>query len=141
MTVERLDASEELLASLERLVAASRDLEAALLRSDIASVERATAAMETALDGIDQLLSRGAALLEGGHAGADTLGMEPRHERLDELLRALRDQQERNAQLVLGALRLRRHWRRLLAALTPTTYGPDGTPELRSGRQLLSRKA
>lgn len=141
MTDEPQEVGEELVASLARLVAASRALEAALLRSDIASVERATAEMETALNGVDQLLTRGRAPLKGGDVSADTDDVEPPQERLNELLRALREQQERNAQLVLGALRLRRQWRQLLAALMPATYGPDGTAELRPGRQLLSRKA
>jgi flagellar biosynthesis/type III secretory pathway chaperone len=131
---------EALATALERLNAASRELETALLRSDFEAIERATRAMEVAASTLEPWL-HGHGPLDVSSAAADTQGMQEAYRRVEGLVRELRERQERNAFLVLAALKLRQQWRNLLAAMTPATYGPTGEPEMKPGRRVISRRA
>jgi hypothetical protein len=133
-------AAAKLAAALERATTASRELEAALVRSDFAAVEAATRALDEAAATLRALLQDGA-MLQLRKGAADTQSMDGSLRRIERLAGELRERQERNAFLVLAALRLREQWRRLLAGMTAPTYGPSGAPELRPGRRVISRKA
>lgn len=139
MTIGRPDPS-ALAIALERLNAASRELEAALVRSDFAAIEAATRALEEAASRLEACL-RERGTMHDSSAPADTKGMEEAFRRVEGLVRELRERQERNAFLVLAALKLRQQWRNLLAAMTSATYGPTGKRELRPTRRVISRRA
>lgn len=124
---------------LERLVLASRALESALVRSDFGELEAATRELEQAAGELEALLGE-RDVAEDCKALADTQGMGG-NDRFASLLRELRERQERNAYLVLGALKLRAQWRQMLAALASSTYGPSGAKELRPSRRAISRRA
>jgi flagellar biosynthesis/type III secretory pathway chaperone len=53
----------------------------------------------------------------------------------------LRDNQERNARLLLSAMKLHEKWVNMFAAIASSTYGADGQQAMRAGRQFVSKSA
>ncbi|MCZ2112004.1 MAG: flagellar protein FlgN [Dehalococcoidia bacterium] len=53
----------------------------------------------------------------------------------------LREAQERNARLILAAVKLQERWMAMFAALSSPTYAADGSQDHQAGRGFLSRSA
>lgn len=53
----------------------------------------------------------------------------------------LREHQERNARLLLSAMKLHEKWVNMFAAIASSTYGADGQQSMRAGRQFVSKSA
>jgi flagellar biosynthesis/type III secretory pathway chaperone len=68
-------------------------------------------------------------------------GFEVARDRLLERARELREAQEANARLVLGAIRLRDRWAAILSGHLAPTYGPAGQTTLQEGSGFVSRSA
>lgn len=139
--------------ALGALVEAACDEESALVRSDYAAIEAISAHMQALADHLDELDEARSAIVTELGAGetladlapfADHHGMEsfgPLQARLLARATALRAAQERNARLILSAVRLRERWYTLLAGLAAPTYGAAGRQELGAGHGLVSKSA
>lgn len=68
-------------------------------------------------------------------------GFEPARERLLASATAFRTCQERNAILVLNAVRLRDRWSNFITGMTSPTYGAEGKRDTPPQRQIVSRSA
>ncbi len=125
----------------------------ALIRSDYAAIEAVSGRMQEVADGMDRLEARRSAIVTELGAGetleellplAETHGMAafaPLRERLLAEALQLREAQERNARLILSAVKLRERWYALLAGMSAPTYGAEGRQELRGSRGLVSKSA
>ena len=146
-----LVAEEETLAAL--IVLALQEQEA-LVISDYPEITRVGSAMLETASTLDNLERRRASLLASVQCEgltldrlvplADDQGVEGfAAARIALIARAneLRDAQERNARLLLSAMKLQEKWMNMFASLTATTYGADGMQEHQRGRRFVSRSA
>lgn len=140
--------------SLARLIAFALDEQQALIASDFDAIDRVSAAMQAEADAMEQLERQRGAMLEAlglPEASLETLVPEAvaaglpafTEVRLRMAARAaeLQDAQERNARLLLGAVKLQERWMNMLGGLTSSTYGAAGKQQLRPGRGIVSRSA
>ncbi|MCC6382843.1 MAG: flagellar protein FlgN [Dehalococcoidia bacterium] len=139
--------------TLGALVEAAWEEERALVRSDYPAIEAVSARMQALADRLDHLdRSRSAIVTELGagetltelatladHHGMDSFGA--LQKRLLAQASALRTAQERNARLILSAVRLRERWYGLLAGLAAPTYGAAGRQAMGGGHGLVSKSA
>lgn len=140
-------------AALDELVALALTQREALIRNDIAAIERNAEAMQGVVQALDALDTERAGIVHQLGSGpaleallplADDLGvtgLRPARERLLARAQALREAQEANAALILNAAKLRERWYRMLAGLSAPTYGAGGRQELRQSRGLVSKSA
>lgn len=126
----------------------------ALVASDFAAITSLSEAMLRTANGLDALEQRRAGLLSG-IADADTPfealidlasehsvpGFERARLALAARARELRDAQERNAVLLINAMKLHERWIGMFGSLTTSTYGAGGQQEQHRGRQFVSRTA
>jgi flagellar biosynthesis/type III secretory pathway chaperone len=144
-------AEEETLSALIILALREQD---ALVASDYAEIARVGEAMLDTASNLEVLERRREALLESIDCDgltldklvpvADDHGVEGfAAARLSLVARAneLRDAQERNARLLLSAMKLQEKWMNMFASLASTTYGADGLQEQQRGRRFVSRSA
>lgn len=139
---------------LSRLLALALEEQSALLESNFERITATSAAMIEAANAIEALESERLNLLR-------TIGAEDRT--IEELLslagdlgvagfaearlalslraRELKDAQERNANLLLNAMRLRDRWANMLGGFTSPTYGARGNRTSREGSGFVSRSA
>ena len=149
--VTTLGEEEAILAELLRLADRMRD---ALIASDIALLDEAARCMAEAGDRLDQVerdreqfvsglgdspLSFGAAIVLADELGVRSLGDCRR--RLAGLALDLQQAQERNAQLVLGAVRMRERWFNILAGMIAPTYSARGRQNASASRRFVSKSA
>ncbi len=130
----------QLQAALDRLIALSRELEDALIRSDFAAIEAVTRELEGVLEGFPgaERVNESEASLQGEEGPADDLGMKDLRALLAQRLAELRAIEERNARLILEAIRLRQRWSELFARMIAPTYGPTGRAAV--PRPILQRE-
>jgi hypothetical protein len=146
-----LVAEEQTLAAL--IVLAVQEQEA-LVACDYPEITRVGDAMVETATTLEQLERRREGLLESVQCQdltldkvvplADEHGVEGfAAARIALLARAneLRDAQERNARLLLSAMKLQEKWMNMFASLASTTYGADGLQEQQRGRRFVSRSA
>ena len=138
---------------LDHLIALAREEHGALVHSDFPAMERVNGGMlavSGAMDTLDDLREALVTRLDAGSTLkeiqplADDLGMTSLAEARNRLLaraNELRTLQERNAALVLEALRLRSRWYAMLAGMAAPTYGSGGEQQLEPGRNFVSRSA
>ena len=149
--VTLLGQEEATLAELLRLADRMRD---ALIASDFALLDEAVRSMSDAGDNLDDLerdrerivsgLADGALSIDATIALADELGvpaLSDRRSRVAALALDLQQAQERNAQLVLGAVRLRERWVNILAGMVAPTYGARGRQNVAASRRFVSKSA
>lgn len=139
---------------LSRLLALALEEQSALLESNFERITATSAAMLEAANAIDALEDERLNLLR-------TIGAEDRS--IEELLsladdlgvtgfaearlalsvraRELKDAQERNATLLLNAMKLRERWANLVGGFTSPTYGARGTRNAGEGSGFVSRSA
>lgn len=142
---------EAVLGDLLRLADQMRD---ALITSDFALLEAAGNRMREAGELLDSLEGERESLmtssgfepasLEGAVALANQLGLpalESSRTRLAGIALSLEQAQERNARLVLGAVRLRERWFNILAGMISPTYGAGGRQNPSPGRRFVSKSA
>lgn len=131
----------QLQTALDRLIELSRTLEGALIRSDFGAIEALAREIHGVLDTLPDAEPPEAAdperPLEAGPLPADESGMEA--QQLAERIAELRAIEERNARLILEAMRLRERWSELLANMSAPTYGPKGRAA--APRAVLRRDA
>lgn len=146
-----LGEEEAVLARLLRLTDAMRD---ALIAADFDRLDEASNAMQAAAAEIVRLgRERDGLLAAIGGAGATlsevlsvaaSLGitaLDSRRQRLVSAALSLQQAQERNARLVLGAVRLRERWFNMLAGMVSPTYGAGGRQNPAPGRRFVSKSA
>ncbi len=149
--VTTLGQEEAILAELLRLADQMRD---ALIASDLPLLDEAVRRMGEEGDTLDQLeldrerlvsalgerpLSFDAAITLADSLGVPALGH--CRSRLAHLASGLQEAQERNAQLVLGAVRLRERWFNILAGMIAPTYGARGRQNVSASRRFVSKSA
>jgi len=139
--------------ALASLVQLAFEEQNAIVHSDYDAIHVISAKMLAAAEQLDALDEQRVALtsLLGNFDSldelvplADSLGVEGFGETRDRLLQQaaqLRQAQEQNAQLILGAVKLRERWLALLTGLGAPTYGAAGQQELRQERGIVSRSA
>lgn len=139
--------------ALTALVRLAMEEQEALIRSDYPAIEEVSGRMQEVADGMDRLDARRSAIVTQLGAGetleellplAETHGMAafgPLRERLLAEALQLREAQERNARLILNAVKLRERWYGLLAGMSAPTYGAAGRQELPRNRGLVSKSA
>lgn len=140
-------------AALGELVELAIEEQSAIIHSDYAAIHRVSEQMLAVSNAIDRLDERRAELASRlGHQGAldelaqaaEDLGVDgfgPARERLLAQATRLRQAQEENARLILGAVRVRERWLALLTGLAAPTYGSAGRQQLRQERGIVSRSA
>jgi len=149
--VATLGREETTLAQLLHLADRMRD---ALIGSDFALLDETVHSMSEAGDNLDGLerdrecvvagLAEGALSFDAAIALADAVGvpaLRDRRSRIAALALDLQQAQERNAQLVLGAVRLRERWVNILAGMVAPTYGARGRQNVAASRRLVSKSA
>lgn len=157
----RLPVLESLAAQLTReesvlndLLRSAEKMRDALIASDFALLEDVNAAMQSSAAELAQLEEARQALLaslqdppatvDQAFALASELGLaglSATRSRLAGTALSLQQAQERNARLVLGAVRLRERWFNMLAGMVSPTYGAGGRQNPASGRRFVSRSA
>jgi len=146
-----LRAEEAELAALTALAGQELD---ALMRSDYAAIDAASASMALHARDIEDLEGERKRLLAPLHLEEATLdmvvpvaesaGVEGFAEIRSRLLAGaaeLREAQERNARLLLAAMKLQERWITMFGALSSPTYGADGSQDRQAGHRLMSRSA
>ena len=139
---------------LSRLIAFAVEEQQALVASDFVAIDRVSAEMQGAADEMEELERERGTLLEAlGEPEATLEALLPEaiarglpaftEVRLRMAARAaeLQEAQERNARLLLGAVKLQERWMNMLGGLTSSTYGAEGKQQLRPGRGIVSRSA
>lgn len=160
-----MDGRETMLASLlQTLMAEEAEIQAllvlaleeqdALIASDFTEISRVSSRMLSTARGLEDLERERARLLCSlGHeettldelvpvaeqAGID--GFSDTRLRLLATAARLREAQERNARLLLAAMKLQERWIAMFGALSAGTYAADGSQSAAPGRQYLSRSA
>lgn len=139
---------------LARLITMALDEQAALLDSNFDRITGTSAAMIDAANAIEAIEAERIALLRS--IGAQDLTIEellPLAEEfgingfaearlaLSARARELRDAQERNATLLLNAMKLRDRWANLLGGFSSPTYGAQGLRTPGEGSGFVSRSA
>lgn len=139
---------------LARLITLALDEQAALLDSNFDRITGTSAAMIDAANAIEAIEAERIALLRS--IGAQDLTIEellPLAEEfgingfaearlaLSARARELRDAQERNATLLLNAMKLRDRWANLLGGFSSPTYGAQGLRTPGEGSGFVSRSA
>lgn len=140
--------------SLHVLIDLAADEQSALLSSDYAAIEHVSSLMHVAADRIEALqfqrvqlaaeLGNAEATLEELLPIASELGIEGLAEarlRMAALAAELQESQERNARLLLSAVKLRERWVNHLAGMHQSTYGSEGKQQLSQARGIVSRSA
>lgn len=139
--------------ALAGLVQLAFEEQNAIVHSDYEAIQAVSARMLHHVEQIDALEAERETLTSriGNVAGldeleplADTLGVDgfgEARERLLALAAQLREAQEQNARLILGAVKLRERWLALLTGLGSSTYGAAGRQQLRQERGIVSRSA
>lgn len=140
--------------ALELLLALAGDEKDALVSSDYSSIERVSNEMRAAEDRIEGLERQRISLAKAlGNAEAtlaellplaDELGITGLAEaraRMSALAAELREAQERNARLLLSAVKLRERWVNHIAGMEASTYGAAGKQQLSQSRGIVSRSA
>lgn len=129
----------QLQTALDRLIELSRALEGALIRSDFGAIEALASEIHGVLDTLPESEPADPERpLEARPLPADESGMEAQRQ-LAERVAELRAIEERNAHLILEAMRLRERWSELLANMSAPTYGPKGRAA--APRAVLRRDA
>lgn len=141
-------------AGLQELVVLALQEQEALIASDYAAITRISDMMAETARRVDELEQERQALLEPlGSAGLHLDELAPAFDsaglpgfasaRLRLIARAseLREAQERNARLILAAVKLQERWMTMFASLSAPTYGADGSQDRQAGRGLMSRSA
>lgn len=141
-------------AELVALTVVARQELDALLRSDYEAVEAASSAMALRAHGIENLeTERKRLLAEVGledetldvvASAAEAAGVGGFADVRNSLLSSaagLREAQERNARLLLSAMKLQERWITMFSALWSPTYGADGSQDRQVGHRLMSRSA
>lgn len=141
-------------ATLSKLLGLALEEQEALVESDFDAIDSVSAQMAEVAGVLESLEQRREQLMESvGQAGctfeelaalADNHGVGGFSEartRLAVAARELREAQECNANLIMGAMRLRERWLGLLAGMEAPTYGAGGRQELSQGRGFVSRSA
>lgn len=126
----------------------------ALIASDYTEITRVSDAMLSAANSLDALEERRGDLLAGisaPDASFDALidlasengvaGFDDARAALASRAAELRDAQERNALLLISAMKLHERWVAMFGSLTTSTYGAAGQQEHHRGRQFVSRTA
>lgn len=139
---------------LSRLLALALEEQSALLESNFDRITATSAAMIEAANAIEALESERLNLLRTIGAEdrtiedllslADDLGITGFAEArlaLSVRARELKDSQERNANLLLNAMKLRERWANMLGGFTSPTYGAQGKRTARDGSGFVSRSA
>ncbi len=139
---------------LSRLLALALEEQSALLESNFDRITATSAAMIEAANAIEALESERLNLLRTIGAEdrtiedllslADDLGITGFAEArlaLSVRARELKDAQERNANLLLNAMKLRERWANMLGGFTSPTYGAQGKRTARDGSGFVSRSA
>lgn len=157
---DRVDLLEQLLdvllsqeGAMATLVQLAFEEQNAIVHSDYDAIHALSARMLAIADQLDKLDEKRVAItsrlghfesLEALIPVADTLGVDgfgDAHERLLRQATQLREAQEQNARLILGAVKLRERWLALLAGLGSPTYGAGGQQEMQQQRGIVSRSA
>lgn len=141
-------------AGLQDLVVLALQEQEALITSDYPAINRIGGEMLAVANRVEDLERERLALLEPlGSGGLHLDELAPSFEaagvpgfaaaRLRLIARAneLREAQERNARLILAAVKLQERWMSMFAALSSPTYSADGSQDLRASRGLMSRSA
>ncbi|MGH2633111.1 MAG: flagellar export chaperone FlgN [Tepidiformaceae bacterium] len=139
---------------LAALVVLAVEEQTALVASDYGEMTRIGELMLVRADVLGGLEQRREQLLHElgvGDATLDTLlpladdlgitGFGEARERLLGKAAELRENQERNARLLLSAMKLHEKWVNMFAAIASSTYGADGQQSMRAGRQFVSKSA
>ncbi len=157
----RLPVLESLAAQLTReesvlndLLRSAEKMRDALIASDFALLEDVNAAMQSSASELEQLEEVRQALLASLQdppatldqafalaAGLGLVGLSACRSRLASAALSLQQAQERNARLVLGAVRLRERWFNMLAGMVSPTYGAGGRQNPAPGRRFVSKSA
>ncbi|MBI5948343.1 MAG: flagellar protein FlgN [Chloroflexi bacterium] len=157
-TVSWLESLHTVLLEEERelalLVALALEEQEALILSDAEAVTAVSTRMLSAAGRMEAIEARREAILaEAGYAGSTLTNILPvaaesgmttladSRDRLVSLASDLRDAQERNARLILGALRIRERWANMLASMGAPTYAASGRAAPRDGSTYLSKSA
>lgn len=141
-------------AGLQELVVLAIQEQEALITSDYAAINRIGDDMLAVAHRVEDLERERQALLEPlstGDLHLDALvpsfdaagipGFAAARLRLIARANELRDAQERNARLILAAVKLQERWMSMFAALSSPTYSADGSQDLQASRGLMSRSA
>lgn len=139
---------------LAALVVLALEEQTALIASDYPEISRLGELMLIRAEVLGGLEQRRESLLHElgvGDSTLDTLlpladdlgvaGFSEARVRLVARAAELREHQERNAHLLLSAMRLHEKWVNMFAAIASSTYGADGQQSLRAGRQFVSKSA
>lgn len=139
---------------LNDLLRSAEKMRDALIASDFALLEDVNAGMQSSASELERLeearqalltsLQDPPATLEEAFAFASELGLPAlaaSRARLASAALSLQQAQERNARLVLGAVRLRERWFNMLAGMVSPTYGSGGRQTPAPGRRLVSKSA
>ncbi len=137
---------------LRQLLQAADQMRDALINSDFALLEAASQTMREAGDELDQVENERQSALEAAAAPSIDAALAtttaPARQDLEALVDRLRGTaldlrvaQERNAQLILGAARLRDRWYNLLVGMAAPTYGATGRQRAAAGRRFVSKSA
>ncbi len=140
---------------LGRLVALAVEEQHALMMSDHQAIESISANMHRAADGLDELEREREVLMRtidpDGATLADLMPVAREHgvEGFDaarasilDRVADLRTAQERNARLILGAVRLQERWMNVIGGLAPaSTYGSGGRQDPGQRRGFVSKTA
>jgi hypothetical protein len=139
---------------LSRLIAFALEEQAALVSSDFEAIDRVSAAMQAEAEAMERLEHGRGAMLEAlGQPEATLEALLPEaiaagfpaftdaRLRMAASAAELQEAQERNARLLLGAVKLQERWMNMLGGLTSSTYGAAGKQQLRPGRGIVSRSA
>jgi flagellar biosynthesis/type III secretory pathway chaperone len=141
--------------TLGRLVALALEEQHALMMSDRQAIERISANMHTVADGMDDLERQREALMSAIDATGATLadlvplaeehhieGFDAARAALLQRVAELKEAQERNARLILGAVRLQERWMNVIGGLEPaSTYGSAGRQDPGHRRGFVSKSA
>jgi len=141
-------------AGLQELVVLALQEQEALITSDYPAIDRIGGDMLAVAHRVDDLERERQALLEPLGAGdlhldalvpsfdaAGIPGFAAARLRLIARANELREAQERNARLILAAVKLQERWMSMFAALSSPTYSADGSQDLQASRGLMSRSA
>lgn len=140
---------------LAELVSLATDEQNALVLADHAAIQAVSAVLQTVAAGLEGLEKQRESLLSSIDGGCSTLsdllplartlgvtGFAEAQTRLRARATELRQAQERNARLILGALRLRERWFNLLGGVgRASTYGAAGRQDAGLRRGFVSRSA
>jgi hypothetical protein len=141
-------------AELAALTAVARRELDALMRSDYPAIDAASSSMLLHARDIEDLEGERRRLLATLHLeeatlgvvvlAAESAGVEGFAEARSRLLARtaeLREAQERNARLLLAAMKLQERWITMFGALSSPTYGADGSQDRQLSRRIMSRSA